>query len=200
VAASSWQDAVPAWSVDAAHQLAESAAVVGNTQASAELIARIAAVSTGALEAGNKLLLCGNGGSAADASHIATELTARYKLERRALAAVALGTDMAFVTAVSNDYAFERVFAREIEALGRPGDVLWAFSTSGKSRNVLLAVDAAREQGLTTVGFTGRGGGELPSAVDLCLRVPSDDTPRIQEAHITAAHVICDLIERALAG
>ncbi|MBV8086793.1 MAG: D-sedoheptulose 7-phosphate isomerase [Chloroflexi bacterium] len=189
-----------AWADEAARQLAESAAVLNATAAAhAEVLARIAEVSIAALQAGNKLLLCGNGGSAADASHIATEFTARYKLERRALPAIALGADMAFVTAVSNDYAFERVFAREIEALGRRGDVLWAFSTSGKSRNVLRAIDAARDASMITVGFTGRSGGELPSAVDLCLRVPSDDTPRIQEAHIAAAHIICDLVERALA-
>jgi D-sedoheptulose 7-phosphate isomerase len=160
----------------------------------------MAAAIVDALSAGHKLLLCGNGGSAADAQHMATELLARYKIDRRALPAIALGTDVTYLTAMSNDIGFEAVFARQVEAFGQAGDVLWAFSTSGSSPNVLNAVRAARQQGLTTIGFTGAKGLELQSLADYCLLVPSTDTARIQEVHTAAAHAICDLLEQELAG
>jgi D-sedoheptulose 7-phosphate isomerase len=177
-----------------------SADLLRRSTESAQLLASAAAAIADAFAAGNKLLLCGNGGGAADAQHIATELVARYKRQRRALPAIALGTDVTFLTAQSNDYGFEGVFARQVEALGGRADVLWAFSTSGNSANVVAAVQAARERGLATIGFTGASGGKLKDLVDYCLCVPSSDTPRIQEAHIAAAHVICDLVEQALAG
>lgn len=150
------------------------------------------------LRAGNKLLFCGNGGSAADAQHLAAELVSRLRMERAAIPALALTTDTSVITAQSNDYSFESVFARQIEALGRPGDALIAISTSGRSANVLAALRTARERGLLTVGLTGKDGGQMPELCDVCLIVPSQDTQRIQEGHITIGHVLCDLIERGL--
>jgi D-sedoheptulose 7-phosphate isomerase len=188
------------WASAIAAHLGSSAELLRETAACAEHIAAVAAAIAGALEGGGKVLLCGNGGSAADAQHVATELVARYKLQRRALPAIALGTDVTYLTASGNDYGFETVFARQVEALGRPGDVLWAFSTSGASPNVLAAVAAARRLDMLTVGFTGASGGQLAPAVHHALRVPSDDTPHIQETHMAAAHAICDLLEAALAG
>ena len=149
-----------------------------------------------ALRAGRKVLVCGNGGSAADAQHLAAELVGRFAGERRAWPAVALTTDTSVLTAVANDYGFERVFARQVEAHGQAGDVLVAISTSGASPNVLRAVEAARGRGLVTIGLTGRDGGELGRAVDVHLHVASGSTPRIQEAHATLLHVLCELIER----
>jgi D-sedoheptulose 7-phosphate isomerase len=153
-----------------------------------------------ALQAGGKLLIAGNGGSAADAQHIAGEFLARFRFDRNPLPALALTTDTSVITAVGNDYGYEYVFERQVRGLGRPGDVLIAISTSGKSPNILFALRAARTLRLRTVGFTGSG----PSAADmklLCdhlLVAPSDDTPLIQQIHITAAHAICELIERSL--
>ncbi|MBV8085248.1 MAG: SIS domain-containing protein [Chloroflexi bacterium] len=166
----------------------------------AENLADMAQALAETLASGHKLLLCGNGGSAADAQHVATELVARYKRERAALPAFALGTDITLLTAMSNDYSFEQVFSRQIEALGAEGDVLWAFSTSGKSPNVLAAARTAHERNMAVIGFTGEKGDQLAEASDYCLRVASSDTARIQEVHIAAAHVICDLVEQALAG
>jgi D-sedoheptulose 7-phosphate isomerase len=188
------------WGEEIASQLQASGELLRRTAASADLLARMATVVADALTAGSKVLLCGNGGSAADAQHMATELLARYKLDRQPLAAIALGTDVTYLTAMSNDTSFEHVFSRQVEGLGRRGDVLWVFSTSGNSPNVLAAVKAARDQGLATIGFTGASGGKLKSAVDYCLCVPSLETPRIQEVHTAAAHAICDLVERELAG
>lgn len=152
------------------------------------------------LTSGHKVLLFGNGGSAADSQHIAGELVGRFLRERAAWPAIALTTDSSILTALGNDYGYEHVFARQIEALGQPGDVAVAISTSGNSPNVLLAVATARAKDLVTVGFTGEHGGRLKDAVDLCFQAPSNSTPRIQEAHITAAHAICELVERELAG
>jgi D-sedoheptulose 7-phosphate isomerase len=181
-------------------QLEQSASVVGlMAQHQDQTLAAAADIVAEALRAGHKLLLCGNGGSAADAQHVATELLARYKLERQALPAIALSTDVTFLTAMSNDYDFSQVFSRQIEGLAGPGDVLWAFSTSGNSPNVLRAAQTARERQMRTLGFTGESGGKLAAEVELCLRVPSSDTPRIQEAHMAAAHAICDYVERACA-
>jgi len=168
-------------------------------QRGAELEAAVAAVAE-ALQGGGKVLLCGNGGSAADAQHVAAELVGRFKAERRGLAAVALTTDTSALTAIANDYGFERVFARQVEALARPGDVVVGLSTSGNSANVLAAVETAKGIGCRTVGLTGRDGGRLGRMVDVHLNVPHDDTARVQEAHITLGHILCDCVEHALGG
>ncbi len=148
---------------------------------------------------GGKLLVLGNGGSAADAQHIAAEFLGRYLLERNPLPAVALNDNTSTLTAIGNDYSFAEVFSRQVAGLGRPGDVLIAITTSGQSENVLAAVETAREIGITSIGLTGGSGGRLADAVDLCITVPSASTPRIQEAHMLVAHLICELAERALA-
>ncbi|MEW6092424.1 MAG: D-sedoheptulose 7-phosphate isomerase [Chloroflexota bacterium] len=148
---------------------------------------------------GNKLLLCGNGGSAADAQHVAGEFVNRFRYDHAALPAIALTTDTSILTAIGNDSAFEFVFSRQVEALGRPGDVLVGISTSGGSPDVLRALETARRRGLLPVGFTGGKGHERMGALcDLCLAVPSDDTPRIQESHIFVWHVICGAVERTI--
>lgn len=161
-------------------------------------IVRAAGLISASLANGGKLLLFGNGGSASDASHMATEFVGRFLRDRRALPAISLSADDSALTAIANDYGFERVFARQIEALGRPGDVALGISTSGRSTNVLSGLETARALGLTTIGLTGGDGGEVTDAVDVCLRVPAQATPRIQESHIVIAHVICDLVERDL--
>lgn len=150
------------------------------------------------LRQGGKLLICGNGGSAAAAQHWAGELVGRFLRDRPALAAIALTTDGAILTALGNDYGYDRVFARQIEALGRPGDVLFALSTSGQSANILAALATARARSLATVGFSGADGGAMAPLCDLLLRVPSRATPRIQEGHEALGHTICGLVEDAL--
>ena len=149
------------------------------------------------LKRGNKVLLCGNGGSAADAQHIAAELTGRYKVERRGLCAIALTTDTSALTAIGNDYGFERIFDRQVEALVREGDLLIGISTSGNSLNILSALLLAKEMGAKTLGFSGKGGGKLNYACDINLVVPSDDTPRIQEMHILIGHILCQAVDEA---
>jgi D-sedoheptulose 7-phosphate isomerase len=161
-------------------------------------VARAAELICAAMRAGNKLLLFGNGGSAADAQHIAAELAFRMGRERAALPALALTTDSSLLTAISNDRAFDYVFARQLQALGRPGDVALAISTSGNSPNILEALRQARELEMTTIGLLGNTGGQAASLVDLALIVPHHDTPRIQEVHITVSHIMCDLIEDEL--
>jgi D-sedoheptulose 7-phosphate isomerase len=151
-----------------------------------------------ALRRGHKILFAGNGGSAADAQHLAGELVSRFNYDRPGLAAFALTTDTSVLTAIGNDYGYERVFARQVEAVGVAGDVFVGISTSGRSPNIVAALQVARAKGLVTVGMTGRGGGRLPELCDHCLRTPSDDTPRIQEGHIAMGHTICWLIERAI--
>jgi D-sedoheptulose 7-phosphate isomerase len=151
-----------------------------------------------ALGAGGKVLLCGNGGSAADAQHIAGELVGRFRRERGSWPAIALTTDTSILTAVGNDYGFEHVFARQVTALGQPGDILIAISTSGASRNVLAAVEVARGQGVYVIGLTGGGPSPLANAADLCLGVPTEDTAFIQQAHIAMLHAVCDLVEQML--
>lgn len=151
-----------------------------------------------ALAQGGKLLLCGNGGSAADAQHIASELTGRFIHERRPLAGIALTTDSSALTCIGNDYAFDEVFARQLRALGRPGDVLIGISTSGNSANVVKAAQAARDMGVTFVGLLGRDGGALKPLSDVAIVVPSAVTARIQEAHILIGHTLCGLIEHEL--
>jgi D-sedoheptulose 7-phosphate isomerase len=153
-----------------------------------------------ALRTGHKLLLAGNGGSAADAQHIAAELVGRYLVERDAWPAISLSTDTSALTALANDYGVESVFRRQVEALGRPGDVLVGISTSGSSPNILAACEAARQRGLTVVGLTGAKGAKLEAAAHLCLKVPSTETPRIQESHIMIGHIVCDLVERELSA
>jgi D-sedoheptulose 7-phosphate isomerase len=151
-----------------------------------------------ALNAGNKVLLCGNGGSAADAQHIAAELVGRYELHRRAFPAISLTTDTSALTALSNDYGYEEVFARQVEALAAMGDVLIAISTSGKSPSVVKAADQARAMGCKTIALTGCSGEPLASHCDLGVVVPSNRTSRVQEAHITIGHLWCELIDKAL--
>ncbi|MGB9116563.1 D-sedoheptulose 7-phosphate isomerase [Bradyrhizobium sp.] len=159
---------------------------------------KIADVIVGALNAGNKLLIVGNGGSAADAQHIAAEIVGRYKQDRPAYAAMALTTDTSALTAIANDYGFEQVFARQVAGLGRHGDVLLALSTSGRSPNILAALRIARERGLATIGFTGSKGETLGALCDHLLVAPSDDTAVIQQIHLAVAHGICDEVEQAL--
>jgi D-sedoheptulose 7-phosphate isomerase len=148
--------------------------------------------------AGHKLLIFGNGGSAADAQHIAAEFVNRFSVERKSLPALALTTDTSILTSISNDYSFDEVFSKQIKALGRKDDIALGISTSGNSKNVILAVETARDIGLYTVGLTGCGGGELARCCDLALIVDSLATPRIQETHITAGHVLCELVDRTL--
>ncbi len=161
-------------------------------------IVQVAQVIAQAFREGHKALLFGNGGSSTDASHIAAEFVGRYKRERRPLPAIALGTDMAAITCIANDYDFAEVFARQIKAHGQKGDVAIAISTSGNSPNVLKGLEAARELGLTTVGWTGGNGGKLAGLVEYPFVVPSTVTARIQESHITLGHVLCELIEESL--
>jgi len=150
------------------------------------------------LSQGGKLLLCGNGGSASDSQHIAAELTGRFLKDRRPLAAVALTTDTSALTSIANDYSFEEVFSRQVMGLGRMGDCLLAISTSGNSRNVLRAVDAARAAGIRVIGLLGRDGGALRTLCDVAIVVPSATTARIQEAHIFIGHTLCAMVEEAL--
>lgn len=161
-------------------------------------IARVASACVDALRRGNKIVFAGNGGSAADAQHLAGELVSRFNYDRPGLAAFALTTDTSVLTAIGNDYGYEHLFARQIEAVGRSGDVFFAISTSGRSPNILEALQAARAKGLVTVGLTGRSGGRMPGLCDHCLRVPSDTTPRIQEGHIAIGHTICCVIEQQM--
>ena len=165
---------------------------------SADAIARGAAMLAACFRSGGKALLFGTGGSAADSQHIAAEWCGRLSRERIALPAIALTANSSDITALGNDYGFERVFARLIEAHGRPGDIAIAISTSGNSPNVLAAVDEARTRGLRTIAWTGRGGGKLASRVELALVVPSDDTQRIQESHIAIGHALAELVDDAL--
>ncbi|NLD69375.1 MAG: phosphoheptose isomerase [Limnobacter sp.] len=169
----------------------------------AEPIARAVELITTAFASDHKLLVCGNGGSAADAQHLAAELIGRFERERPELAAIALTTDTSILTAVGNDYAFDQVFARQVRGLGRDGDVLVAISTSGNSPNVVAAAQAARERGLSLVAMTGRGGGRLAEMIgdgDVHLCVPHDRTARIQEVHLLILHCLCDGIDASLMG
>ena len=163
-------------------------------------VATIAGVIADAYRGGGKLLIAGNGGSAADAQHIAGEFLSRYLVDREPLPAVALTTDTSVLTAVGNDYGFERVFERQVRGLGRRGDVFLAISTSGRSANVLAALRAARAIGLTTIGFTGPGPNEMQQHCDHILRAPGDQTPIIQQIHLMAAHAICEAVEHELFG
>lgn len=161
------------------------------------LLAAAAAQVREALARGNKVLLCGNGGSAADCQHLAAELVGRFQKERGALPAVALTVDTSILTAIGNDYGYEQVFRRQVEALAQPGDVLLGLSTSGNSPNVVAAVELAKERGLYTVGLTAAGGGRLAQLCHVCLVVPAPVTARAQEVHILMGHILCELVEGA---
>lgn len=163
-----------------------------------ELIPRATALSVEALKRGNKLLFAGNGGSAADAQHWAGELVSRFYFDRPGLPAIALTTDTSILTAIGNDYGYDYVFARQVEALGHKGDVLFAISTSGNSKNILRAIEAARAIGINVIGFTGQDGGKMAQLCDLCFRMPSSETPKIQEGHEFIGHLICGLIEQRM--
>ncbi|MEQ1909336.1 MAG: SIS domain-containing protein [Vicinamibacterales bacterium] len=174
----------------ALHQRVREAGLERTTAAADAIVA--------SLRQGGKVLVFGNGGSAADAAHAAAELVGRYRRERPGYAAVALTADPSVLTSIANDYGFERVFARQIEALGRPGDVVFAITTSGESRNTVAGLEVARAQKLTTIALTGRDGGAAGRLADIHVNVPSDVTPRVQEVHRTLLHVICDLVETDL--
>jgi D-sedoheptulose 7-phosphate isomerase len=163
-------------------------------------IAEGAEVLVRALKGGNKILVFGNGGSAADAQHMVCELVGRFRRDRAPIPAMALTTNSSSLTAIANDYGFDQIFSRQVQALARPGDVCLAISTSGSSTNVLNAVRTANDLGLETIGLSGKEGGELATLCSLCICVPSDSTPRIQEAHITIIHALCRAIEQELFG
>lgn len=158
----------------------------------------VVAVSVEALRRGNKLLFAGNGGSAADAQHWAGELVSRFNYDRPGLPGIALTTDTSILTAIGNDYGYEHLFARQIQALGVKGDVLYALSTSGNSRNILRGIEAARAAGLKVIGFAGSSGGAMAEQCAICLRMPSSETPKIQEGHEVLGHLICGMIEREM--
>ncbi|CAA7621843.1 D-sedoheptulose 7-phosphate isomerase [Magnetospirillum sp. UT-4] len=182
-------------------QFDEHAATAARTRdAVAEPFARLVEACATALDGGGKVLFFGNGGSAADAQHLAAELVVRYRAERRALAAIALTTDTSILTACANDYSFDHVFARQIEALARPGDVAIGISTSGNSPNVLRALEAARALGCVAAGLSGRDGGAMVGLCDPLVVVPSPVTARIQEMHILIGHALCDLLEQRVAS
>jgi D-sedoheptulose 7-phosphate isomerase len=175
--------------------IAEHLEVVRQLEAQQPVLEAIARAMTATLRAGGKILWCGNGGSAGDSQHLAAELVGRFRRERRGMASVALTTDGSALTSIANDYGYEAVFSRQVEALGVKGDLLVGISTSGNSPNVVAALEAARIQGLATVAFTGAGGGRMANLADHLFAVASKDTARIQEAHILAGHMICDWIE-----
>ena len=184
------------------HRLVQSRVIVEDMLADQEFIDRLEGLAVTCLEkvsAGGKIMFMGNGGSAADSQHLATELTSRFLLERDAIAAIALTTDTSALTAIANDYSFDRVFVRQIEALASPNDVVIGISTSGNSENILAGVKAASAIGCHTVAFTGASGGKLAPLVDTAMQVHRDVTPIIQQAHITIGQILCELIEKAIA-
>lgn len=170
------------------------------TPAQVDVLEKIVHEIIGALRAGHKLLLCGNGGSASDAQHIAAEFVGRFQKERMSLPAIALTADTAALTAIGNDFGFDRVFSRQIEGLGKAGDLLIVISTSGRSPNILEAIAQAKQQGIRVIGFTGKDGGVLKDAVECCFIAKSNVTTHIQEMHITALHGICEVVEMILFG
>ena len=175
--------------------IAEHMEVVRQVEAQQPVLEAIARAMVSTLRAGGKILWCGNGGSAGDSQHLAAELVGRYRRERRGMASVALTTDSSALTSIANDYGYEAVFSRQVEALGVEGDLLVGISTSGNSQNVVAALTAARRQGMATVAFTGAGGGRMVKLADYLFAVASKETARIQEAHILAGHMLCDWIE-----
>jgi D-sedoheptulose 7-phosphate isomerase len=177
-------------SIDVKQHIIEDDAFINKIQQCVELI-------TTAFRNGNKVLFCGNGGSAADAQHLAAEFTGRFYKDRDALFAEALHVNSSYMTAVANDYSFDVVYSRMLNGIGKTGDVLVAISTSGNSANIVNAVNTAKEKGMTTIGFTGQAGGKIKDICDVLINVPSTDTPRIQESHILVGHIICQLVEQA---
>ena len=161
-------------------------------------VLHVSQICIDALNNGNKILFCGNGGSAADSQHLAAELVSRFNFDRPGLPAIALTTDTSALTAIGNDYGYEKVFSRQVEALGRKGDILFGFSTSGRSKNILLAFEAAKAQGLKTIGMLGEDGRDIGMLADEQINIPSQYTPKIQEGHICIGHIICNIIEVAL--
>jgi len=186
------------WQTRIAAEIATTAANFARLAAQTPAIAGAAEAMIKTLRGGGKIMLCGNGGSAADAQHLAAELVGRYLKDRAPLAALALTVDTSALTAIANDYAFEEVFARQIAGLGRPGDLLLALSTSGDSANVLAAVAAARANGIATIALTGAGGGRLAPLADLAIRVPAARSNAVQELHIAVGHILCGIVEDAL--
>jgi D-sedoheptulose 7-phosphate isomerase len=178
-------------------EIRESIAVQEQLVGSAQLIADAARLIISSMRNGGKLIVFGNGGSAADAQHLSAELVGRYRQDRKAFPAIALTTDSSALTSISNDYGFDSIFSRQLEGLGTSGDVVVAISTSGNSPNVLQAVATAKKLGIASIGLTGKSGGKLRGSVDVCLSVPSDSTPRIQEAHGLVIHILSGLIENA---
>ena len=175
--------------------IADHLEVIRGVQEQQDVLESIARAMAAALHSGNQILWCGNGGSAGDSQHLAAEIVGRFRRERRGLPSIALTTDTSILTAVANDYGYEAVFSRQVEALGREGDVLVGISTSGNSHNVICAIEKAKEYGVTTVAFTGAGGGRMAQIADHLFAVDSRDTARVQEAHILAGHMLCDWLE-----
>ncbi len=184
-----------------AAQIAETGRITHLMLADEVLLARVQQAAQAAIRCvrdGGKVLIAGNGGSAADAQHIAGEFVSRFAFDRPGLAAIALTTDTSILTAIGNDYGYERLFARQVQALGRKGDIFIGYSTSGSSPNILRAFEEARAQGLYCIGFTGNRGGPMVELCDVCLEVPSSDTPKIQEGHLILGHILCGLVENAM--
>jgi D-sedoheptulose 7-phosphate isomerase len=173
---------------------------MGSDERLLDTVVAVAQSCVQAMQSGGKVLLAGNGGSAADAQHIAGEFVSRFKFDRPGLPAIALTVDSSVLTAIGNDYGYDRVFARQVQALGQLGDVLIVYTTSGRSPNVLRALEAARESGLTCVGLTGNRGGAMAGLCHHLLEVPSAETPKIQEGHLVLGHAICDLVEHLVFG
>jgi D-sedoheptulose 7-phosphate isomerase len=179
--------------------LAEHIQIIQALNDQQRVLDQIASEMVLAIRMGGKILWCGNGGSAADAQHLNGQLVVRFRLDRPGIPSIALSTDTSILTAASNNYGYEHIFQRQVETLARKGDVVVAISTSGNSRNVFLALEAARKVGAVSVAFTGKGGGQIAKAADFLFEVPSSDLPRIQEAHILAGHILCEILETELA-
>jgi D-sedoheptulose 7-phosphate isomerase len=175
--------------------IAEHLEVIRGVEAQQDVLESIARVMADAIHRGNQVMWCGNGGSAGDSQHLSAELVGRFRRERRGMPSIALTTDTSVLTSIANDYGYEAVFSRQVEALGRKGDVLVGISTSGNSHNVIAALEAAKVYGLTTIAFTGAGGGRMAGLADFLFAVGSRETARVQEAHILAGHMICDWLE-----
>ncbi|ELW9447907.1 D-sedoheptulose 7-phosphate isomerase [Burkholderia cenocepacia] len=189
--------------IGAESEIRQTLAVLTALVSDREQLARVEQVAervTEALRTGNKVLLAGNGGSAADAQHIAGEFVSRFNFDRPGLAAFALTVDSSVMTAIGNDYGYEKLFERQIQATGRPGDIFWAYSTSGRSPNILRALEVARAAGMFSVGFTGNGPGaaEMRRRADICIEIPSASTPKIQEGHLVCGHIICGIVEERI--
>jgi len=165
-----------------------------------QLIKEVSQVTTEAYKKGNKTLIAGNGGSAADAQHIAGEFVSKFYFDRPGLASISLTTDTSILTAIGNDYGYEKLFSRQVQANGNKGDIFIGISTSGNSKNILEALKECKEKGIITVGLTGQKGGAMAELCDYCIKVPSDETPRVQEAHILIGHIICAVVEEAIFG